>query len=58
MSEPGRLYISVNGTLQGIYDLLPQRRLASAVNLVAMEDNGLIEIKGLNKMHVNTEEKL
>ncbi|OAE28508.1 hypothetical protein AXG93_1736s1040 [Marchantia polymorpha subsp. ruderalis] len=42
---------------EGIYDLLPQRRLASAVNLVAMEDNGLIEIKGLNKMHVNTEEE-
>ncbi|KAL3687157.1 hypothetical protein R1sor_013466 [Riccia sorocarpa] len=39
---------------EGIYDLLPQRRLASAVSLTAMEDNGLIEIKGLNKMHCNT----
>ncbi|KAL2644756.1 hypothetical protein R1flu_012343 [Riccia fluitans] len=40
---------------EGIYDLLPQRRLASAVSLTAMEDNGLIEIKGLNKMHCSTE---
>ncbi|CAM6104068.1 unnamed protein product [Calypogeia fissa] len=42
---------------EGVYDLLPQKRIGSAVNLVATEENGITEIKGLNKMHCNTEEE-